>query len=517
MPIARVEVKNPIGVNTSVNPADLPLSAWSAVNNVAFKDGKSRKAQGYIQTFAGNPVNVNYLMSAIDSSQLSWYEATNTGIFRTEGTIHTDLTRVSGPYLATENSGWSGDVLNNVIIFNNPLDYPQILRRSDAKFIDLPNWPASTTANTMRTYKNYMVALGVTKTGTEYPNKVKWSAPADPGQVPSTWNEADPTNDAGEVDIAGNGDNIVDGKKLRDSFIIYKESSVHSMTYIGGTFVFSFRQLFDDIGLISRDSVAEFDGKHFAVGRGDVYVHNGVQKESVIDGKMKEYLFNSIREDAYDRTFVVADHQNTTMWVCFCSSDRNDPALKGCDRALLWNWREDTWSIRDLPNIRYATFGIVDPKASDSWDAAAGTWDTDSSTWGESNYNPSKLKILMTSVETDKIYMVSNDSLYDGATFKSFLERTDIALDDDRNLKEVISITPHIQGDGTANLYVGSSYIQNGPITWKGPYSYTLGSQFKIDFKLVARYIAVRFEVDSAANWALNGYTFEVTEGGGQR
>lgn len=518
MATQRVEVKNPVGINTSVNSADLPLDVWSGGNNVSFKDGKSRKAQGYSQVFSGSPADTLYLSSNIDGGQVYWYEATPTKIYRTEGTTHVDLTRATGgDYHATEKSGWTGGVLNGVVVMNNPFDKPQCLRRSDTKFVDLPNWPANTDAEVMRVYKNYLVALNVTKSSVEYPTMVKWSSPADPGQVPFTWDETDPTNDAGENTLADTSGAIVDGRKLRDAFIIYKEDSVYSMTYVGGVFVFSFRQLFDDIGALSKNAIAEFDGKHFVVGQGDVYVHNGVQKTSPIDSKMRDYLFSNIRNDAFDRTFVVPDYSNTEMWVCYCSSDRNDPALKGCDKAVVWNWKENTWSVRDLPNIRYATYGIVDPQESDYWDAAVGPWDTDSVVWGEKNYNPTKWKILMTSVESDKIYVVGNTSVYDGANFTSFLERTDINLGDDQGIKSVISITPHVQGDGEMQLYVGTAYVQNGAISWKGPFNYKIGTQFKVDFKLTGRYLAVKFVASSSANWSLNGYTFEVAPTAGRR
>lgn len=512
-----VEIKNPVGVNTSLNSADLPPSVWSNVSNVSFKDGKSRKAQGYSQVFGTTPADILYLTNNVDAGQLYWYEATPTKIYRTEGTSHIDLSGPSSPYNATEARGWNGGVLNTVVVMNNGVDKPQCLRRSDATFVDLPNWPVNTTAEVIRVYKNYLVALNVVKSGDEFPTMVKWSSPADPGEVPFTWDETDPTNDAGENNLADTGGAIIDGRKLRDSFIIYKEDSVHSMTYVGGVFVFTFRQLFDDIGALSKNCIAEFDGKHFVVGQGDVYVHNGVQKSSVISGKMREYLFSDIREDSFDRTFVVPDYSNTEMWVCYCSSDRNDLSLKGCDKALVWNWREDTWSIRDLPLIRYATYGIVDPQLPDYWDAATGPWDTDSVVWGEKNYNPTKLKILMTSVENDKVYVVGNTSVYDGATFTSVLERVNIHLGDDRNIKSLISITPHVQGDGMMTMYVGTSYVQDGAITWEGPYTHQIGSQYKMDFRLTGRYMAIRFEVASSANWALNGYTLELAPNAGRR
>jgi hypothetical protein len=369
----------------------------------------------------------------------------------------------------------------------------------------------------MRSYKSYLVALNITKAGTEFPTTVKWSAPADPGEIPSTWDETNPANDAGENPLADTGGAIVDGRKMRDAFFIYKEDSVYSMNYVGGTFVFNFRQIFDDIGALSKDSIAEFNAKHFVVGQGDVYVHNGIQKESVIDGKMRSYLFSNIRADAYKRLFVVPDYANTEMWVCYCSADKNDLTDKSCDKALVWNWDENTWSIRELPNVRYGTYGIVDPKLADYWDATVGAWDTDSVVWGEANYNPSKLKILFTSSKNDKVYVVGNTSLFDGQPFESFLERREISLGDDRRLKTVTSVTPHVSGDGLMNFYIGTSYIEDGAITWRGPFAYNIGSQYKIDCRVVGRYIAFRAIVSSASNWSLSGYTLELAPITGER
>lgn len=512
----RIEFKNPVGMLTDLNSADIPTSSWSNALNVSFRDGQSRKALGYSEVFAPSPGNVSFLIDNIESGQLNWYEANPLRVYRTDGTSHVDLTRLSGTYNATEDTGWTGTILNTVVVLNNPFDPPQALRRSDAKFLDLPNWPANTTCKAMRSYKNYLVALNVTKSGTEYPTLVKWSSPADPGQVPSTWDETDPTNDAGENPLSSAGDAILDGKKLRDSFIIYKERSVHSMNYIGGTFVFGFRQLFDDIGIMSTHCVAEFDGKHFVLGKGDVYVHNGVEKKSVISGKAKDLLFASIRNDAYERCFVVPDYNNNEMWVCYSSNSQNT-SNKGCDRAFVWNWSEDTWSQRDLPDIRYATFGIVDPKLSDAWDDATGTWGTDSVRWGEQNYNPSKTKILMTSTAFDKIYVVGDESSFDGAVYTSLLEKTDIHLGDDRGMKVITSVTPHVQGKGSLNVYIGHANIQNTPVTWRGPFSYTIGEQYKVDCRVVGRYGAIRFEAQNDTAWELNGFTLEVAPTGGQR
>lgn len=516
MVLQRVEIKNPVGVNKSLASADLPPNVWSNVLNVSFKNGKASKAAGYSSIFSPVPSDILHLAPSIESGILYWYEASYDKIYRTDGTTHLDVSRlVGGAYGATDDKGWTNCDLNTLVVMNNSADKPQCKFFGTDNFVDLPNWPATATCEVMRSYKNYLVALNINIAGTDYPTTVKWSSPADPGQAPGTWDETDATNDAGENSLADTAGAIVDGRKLRDSFIIYKEDAVYSMSYTGGVFVFAFKQLFDDVGTLSKGCVAEFDGKHFVVGQGDVYVHNGVQKSSVISGKMREYLFSNIKADAYKRTFVVPDYSNTEMWVCFCSSDNNDNLE--CDKALVWNWLDETWSLRQLPDIRYATFGIVDPQLPDDWNSAVGAWDTDALPWGENNYNPSKLKVIMTSSTNDKIYLVGNTTVFDDVIFTSTLERDGLSINDDRGMKFVSSVTPHITGEGAVQLYVGSQYIQDGPVTWKGPYQYNIGTQYKVDCRVTGRYIAIKFVTESVSNWSLNGYTLEFTPLAGRR
>lgn len=513
--LPRLEVKNPMGVNKSLNPADLPLAVWSNVNNVKFKDGKASKVQGYEEVFTSTADNTLFLLNYVSLSTPFWITATANKIYRTEGGPAVDVSRTTGgDYSASESNRWNGGILNQVVVLNNPVDVPQSLQPSDSDFKDLPNWPSNTRAKVIRPFKNYLIALNITKSGTEQPTTVKWSSPADPGEVPFTWDENDATNDAGENFLADTSGAIVDGRKLKDTFVIYKEDSVYSMVYVGGTFIFQFRQLFDDIGMIGQNCAAEFDGKHFVVGQGDVYVHNGVQKQSVIEGEMKEYLFSTMNSNAIQRTFVVPDYANSEMWICYSSTDNTTDY---CDRALVWNWRNQKWTIRDIPNVYYGTYGIVNPQDPDYWDIDNAAWNTDTTVWGEAKYNPAKMKLLFTSVDLDKIFLIGDTSLFDTSLFTSTLEKTDVYLDDDLNMKVITSITPHVQGSGSMNIWIGSSNLQNTGVLWQGPYEFTIGRQFKVDCRVVGRYVAVKFEVSSAGSWAMNGFTVEYSSTAGEK
>lgn len=516
----RQEIKNPVGILTDPNPSDLPPASWSEGRNIRFKNGKVIKTFGHSSVFGKLPNDdkPRFAMPYLSDMTPFWFVASESKIYRTEGNVYRDVSRTEGgPYGATQRYPWNGGFLSGVAILNNGFDVPQHVRATGiAEFSDLPEWPPTLRAKIVRPFKNYLVALNITDNSRQQPTVVRWSSPADPGEVPSTWDVADPKNDAGSTPLADTAGAIVDGKKLRDQFVIYKEDSVYSMRYVGGVYVFAFQQLFDDVGMIAPNCAAEFDGKHFVIGQGDVYVHNGVQKRSVIDGKMKNYLFNAIKAGSNYNVFVVPDYSNTEMWICF-QSTAESVDLGYCDRAAIYNWADDTWAIRDLPNINHATYGVVDPRDPDDWDSDNEVWDVDTTVWGNSTYNPAKMKILMVSSRNNATYVVGENSLFDKQPFTSSVLRSDLYGGDDLHVKNVNSITPHIRGSGICNVWVGASMLQDSPARWHGPYPYRIGTDHKIDCRVAGRYIGVRFDFTSEGEWELNGYTVETTPLGGKR
>lgn len=518
MDLQRVEIRNITGIMTDPNPSDLPANKWSFGSNVKFRHGKAETVDGYSAVFEPAPTTLLHIMPYLFDNTPYWFGASATNIYRTTGSgAWQDMSRIAFPYSASRTNNWNGGFLAGVAILNNGTNAPQALLPNANNFIDLPNFPSATyLAKIIRPYKNYLIALNITKDSVQQNTTVKWSGPADPGEVPSTWDPTDPTNDAGEYPLADTPGALVDGKKLRDAFIIYKEDSVYSMRYIGGTFVWQFQQLFDDVGMLSPNCVAEFDGKHFVIGRGDVYVHNGVSKQSVIDGAVKDFLFNSVSDSNIASTFVIPDYNNTEMIIAF-SQSTGAIASGYCDKAVVWNWSSNEWSIRDLPNIIYATQGVIDPQDPDNWDVDTLGWDTDTTSWGSQTYNPAKNKIVMLGGSPSKCYVLGDTTRLDGTVATTYIEKSDMYFDDDLQVKAFTSLTPHMFGEGIAKFWIGTNMVKDAPVEWNGPYLYRIGVDHHLTFRHFGRFVGVKFEMTSEKYWNLNGFTMEFTPMAGKR
>ena len=172
-------------------------------------------------------------------------------------------------------------------------------------YADLTNWPSVThRCVALRAYGDFLIALNTTETTVNYPTRVRFSDIATANAVPSSWDDTDTTKSAGFNDLVDLKDKIVDGLALQSNFIIYTITEAMLMEFVGGTFVFNFRKLFNDAGIINTNCVVEVEGKHYCFGQSDIYVHDGTAKQSICDNRVRDFIFKNMNAKNIDRYFV---------------------------------------------------------------------------------------------------------------------------------------------------------------------------------------------------------------------
>ena len=493
------------------NNTALPNEYFSHTQNARFEDNAAKKVLGEDQVFGTPTVAPYFALNWTSGDNSYWFYAGSAKIYRYNGSSHEDFTRASGGDYSTNltaSGNWTGSIFNGLAILNNGVDDPQCLATTGASaFTDLTNWPASTTCRVIRPFGNYLIALNMTESSVNYPNKVRWGDAAENLTLPSSWT-ASATNDAGFATVGDAGEFIVDGFPLKQSFIIYKENTTYIMNHEGGNLVFSLKKLFDDSGVLSRNCVAEFNGKHFVVTNGDLIVHNGVSKESVASTIVKRTLFEEIDGTNYANIFVTHNTQKNEIWVSY-------PTVGStyCNKALIWNYKLNAFSFRDLPDILHIALGIVDPGATAVvWSGQSQSWIAYSTTenWGQRNYNPTETSILMSSPGDTKLYRGDHGFDFAGSNYTMILERKGLTLDGNTNtVKQVRKITPRFSSTGTAEVFVGSSMTPDGTYTYKTQQTINPDTQNKVDARATGKYIAIKFQNTTATTFELNGYDIE--------
>jgi hypothetical protein len=510
----RIRVDNPgqVGLITDLSKAELPNNAWTKVQNIRFDHGYARNAPGFELVFT--PADTaTYLLGVDVGGTYYLVYPTASAIYSLTGSTETDISRATGYSTTAE---WNGCVLSGVVILNNYSECPQYWGGT-GDCVDLPyaganSWDnydgaaGSYRAKVIRSFRNFLFALGIEEGGTEYPYMVHWSDAADPGTVPASWDYTDPTNLSGRFDLADTKGFVVDALPLRDSLVIYKEDSVWLCSYVGGQYQFRF-DIFGEamgLGIYGQDCVVDIGDKHIVIGNNAIYMHDGVSVKNILRGKAAEALFAAIDPINYRLTHLVHNADRTEVWVCYPPLDAT-----ACTRAYVYNYMEGTWSWRTIPASYYASPQLIAETDLASWPSAGSTdsWDLDTSkSWDARNYNPTAATVVHTGA---KLLKQSDSSLNQGNPYTCWLERTGLRLGEGGQISLIRDVYPRIVG-GPVQVQVGSQLTPDGVVTWDKAQTFDPETDTKVDVLRSGLYHAIRFKTTTGANWRLDGYELDI-------
>lgn len=517
-----------IGLVTDVPDYQLAAGAWTRAENMRFKEQSAWKVHGYSNIYEPPSVPPHFLMPAQYGTSRWWVYAGLEKAYGVLNGVHYNLTRQSGgvdeDYTSSISQRWNGSILNSVVLLNNGVDPPQFWRPNTAtRFADLTNWPADYLARVIRSYKNYLIALNVTKSdGTNYPTMVKWSHPADPGAIPVSWDETDETLDAGETSLSDTTDEVIDLLKLGDIGIIYKAETVWAMSFIGGVNVFRFAPLFQDFGLLAQRCVCEVSNRrHFVVTQEDIVLHNGQQWQSLADGRIRRRLFQELNAAYYFNSFVIRYPLMKEVWFCYPYNGSEVPT-----RVLIWNENDGTFAFRDIPAIREGGTGFLpSSEAIETWETVPDTgWNLDTEVWGGNSFLAAVDRgFLLPMPDENHLVTIDRSFQSDGASFEAILERTAMrfegdnaaALNSTQTVKQITAVYPNVESSPTAApIYVtlGGANAPNEAVTWGTPKAFVPGTGVRVDTADQPSYKlpAIRFSSDGDDWWKLSSFDVDV-------
>lgn len=502
------------GVIKDLPSQELPVNAWSDAANIRFREGSAERFRGEQRLFDVPTVTPYWLQQYNQGGKRWWVHAGTNALFADDGTSRSTITPSSAPTGGVDDR-WTGGVLNGVLVANNGKDVP-ITWSGSGLAVSLVNWPAQTRVASLRPFKNVLVGLDVTKnvstTADRYPHMVKWSNAAVPGSLPDSYNEADLTKLAGEIDLAEEPSLMVDALPLGDALIIYKEQSMYAMTATGGQDVFRFQRLPGSVGALAKGCIASTPVGHVVLAPGDVILHDGQGPKSIISSVLRRWLFQTIDSTNRKRAFVVTNPAASEVWICIPELGK-----AACTLALTWNWESNVWGMRTLPNVTCGAVGQLDYSITSTW-AAMGVevWSDITSAWNQDELSPAQSRLLTAST-SPSINAIDVSATFNGAVFTSRLARTGLVFDAPDRVKLIRAVYPRIDAAAGTRIQVevgGSMDSELGPV-WSPPVTYTVGQTFKADCFASGRFLAVRFTSLDNQPWRLRSYDMDVVTQGG--
>ncbi|MGB5663029.1 hypothetical protein [Eudoraea sp.] len=516
-------------------PQDLPLGALPRMLNCRF----SNKA---LATLPNPAVDITPTEN-IQYAAPYYYEGANRMllILDSEWRLYEDddtFVDVT-PLVWTASTYWYHVQQGETLILTNGVDVPFVLFSYTGSFETMPGWPAEYRCEVIESYKNFLVALRITKNAITQPSLIKWCQPVAPGDTVYDWDFTDPGNLAGENPYQQSGQGIRGGEVVGDSMYIYYDESSVRMNYVGGQFVMSFQGLFQDDGMVSPHASTHVEGSSYVFGFRDIYVHDGVRKNSLTDRRLSRWLIENVDYDfpiftefypaRNEVCFLfrvqsegAADHMlvYNRLWDAFTLVETQDPGGAGLYKQIVMGPRLVTGTLRyvdvaaDSPENYYSSYDSV--SYSDVFATAV-----DSVFYA--------VRLVDGQAVVRSVSGVSELVNMDPRAFTEIFPRPfsveQATLDFDEYIKSVGDtilyvnrLYPQVNSTGGKMTFrIGQRANPNAGIFWGDPVGFDPVEDYAVDLRETGRYLAVQIEsLPGSAEFTLSGVDIELENVGGQ-
>ena len=192
---------------------------------------------------------------------------------------------------------------------------------------------------------------GTARTGALDPMFIAWS---DQERV-EEW-EPLPTNTAGSFRLSA-GSAIVGATRARQETLIWTDTSLYSMTFVGQPFTFSINLVNEGVGLVGPNAMVNTPKGVFWMDKKGFYTYSGQVQE--LPCSVDAYVFDDINQTQSYQIFGFVNKAFNEVGWFYCSS-----GTTVIDRYVTYNYEENLWMIGELSRTSWLDEGIfAEPKA----------------------------------------------------------------------------------------------------------------------------------------------------------
>jgi len=179
------------------------------------------------------------------------------------------------------------------------------------------------------------------------PMLVRWSDQLNPNEwIP------DVTNQAGEFALT-NGSFIMCARSTRQEILIWTDSALYSMQYLGAPYVWGFNVLMENISIISPNAAITVNNVTYWMGTDKFYMYSG--RVETLPCALRQYIFNDINKDQGFQVFSGSNEGYNEVWWFYVSNSSDGTTI---DKYVIYNYVDRVWYYGNMSRSAWLDSGI---------------------------------------------------------------------------------------------------------------------------------------------------------------
>jgi hypothetical protein len=288
------------------------------------------------------------------------------------------------------------------------------------------------------------------------------------------------TNEAGSLRIS-DGSRIVGAVKSSGQILVWTDTSLHGVQFVGTPFTFGLRQLGANCGLIAQHAAIEVNGRAYWMSDNSFYMYDGVVKK--MPCSVQDYVFDDL---SYTNRNDIACGINTAFnEIIWYYPSANATAI---DRGVAYNYLEGTWYTVNLGRTTWLGAYVYENPIATEYDASI---------------TANVSTILGLTAGASYLYEhESGNNQADGTALPAFLTTGSVEIADGDELMSVSRLVPdfdNLTNNMTATLTLEQYPQSAANVTTTGTITSTTE---KIDVRGRGRAVKIKYETNTVDDTA---------------
>jgi len=161
-------------------------------------------------------------------------------------------------------------------------------------------------------------------------------------------------NTAGSLRIQ-DGSSIVGADKARGQILVWTDTSLHGLQFIGPPFTFGLNQLGRNCGLLGQHAAVVVRDVAYWMGQNAFFVFDGTVKK--LPCTVDDFVFENLDLTQSDQIFAGVNTEFAEIIWFYVTNPDNDPAPQ-VNRCVIYNYLEQSWSIGTLNRTSWVDRGV---------------------------------------------------------------------------------------------------------------------------------------------------------------
>jgi len=165
----------------------------------------------------------------------------------------------------------------------------------------------------------------------------------------TTWYPA-VTNQAGSVRLS-HGSEIVSVLQSRQEILVWTDSSLYSLQYLGPPYVWGNQLLADNVSIISQNGSVVASGVTYWMGTDKFYKYDG--RVQTLNCDLRQYIYGDINLAQSVQVFGSTNEGFNEAWWFYCS--KNSTVI---DKYVIYNYIENAWYYGTMGRTAWLDTGL---------------------------------------------------------------------------------------------------------------------------------------------------------------